>query len=143
MLPLGIEGHYFPEDYQVELGHKCVDWGADLAVGCHPHVLQGIENYNGRYIIYSLGNFCFGGNKNPKDKDTMIVQAVFTLADGAVSGEAVLKVIPCTISSITNRNDYCPTIAGGKKGAAIIQKMNTYSSRFGVAVDSTGIVSHK
>lgn len=139
----GEEGEYYPEDYQTELGHKCIDWGADLVVGCHPHVLQGIENYNGRYIIYSLGNFCFGGNKNPKNKDTMIVQVTFTLTDGTASEEAVLKIIPCTISSVKNRNDYCPTVASESRSAEIIKKMNTYSSQFGVNIDMSGIVSYK
>lgn len=137
----GEEGHHYTENYQTELGHKCIDWGADLVVGCHPHVLQGIEQYNGKYIIYSLGNFCFGGNRNPKNKDTMIVQAVFTLTDGVPSEEATLKVIPCTISSVMSRNDYCPTIADEKTGKAIIQKLNTYSKGFGVIIDAEGIVS--
>lgn len=61
------------------LGRKCVDWGADLVLGSHPHVLQGIELYQGKFIVYSLANFCFGGNRNPKDKDTMIFQQQFTL----------------------------------------------------------------
>lgn len=136
----GVEREHYPEDYQTELGRKCIDWGADLVVGCHPHVLQGIEYYHGKYIIYSLGNFCFGGNKNPKDKDTMIVQAVFPLTDGVLSGDAQLTVIPCTISSVTKRNDYCPTVANQKKGASIIQKLNVYSEPFGVTVDPAGIV---
>lgn len=137
----GVEREHYPEAYQTELGHKCIDWGADLVVGCHPHVLQGIEKYNGKYIIYSLGNFCFGGNKNPKDKNSMIVQAVFPLTDGTVSGDAELKIIPCTISSVTTRNDYCPMVADEKKSAYIIQEMNAYSEQFGISIDAAGIVS--
>ena len=41
-------------------------------IGHHPHVVQGIESYKGVNIVYSLGNFCFGGKKNPTDKDTFI-----------------------------------------------------------------------
>ena len=74
----GTEREYYPEDYQKELGRKCIDWGADLVIGHHPHVLQGIDQYQGKYIIYSLGNFCFGANRNPADKDTMIFQQTFT-----------------------------------------------------------------
>ena len=138
----GNESVYYPERYQTELGHKCIDWGADLVVGSHPHVLQGVENYNGKYILYSLGNVCFGGNRNPKDKNTMIAQAKFTLEDGAVAGETDLTLIPCTISSVSNRNDYCPTIAEGDKKASVIQKLNAYSNGFGVTVDEEGRVSH-
>lgn len=138
----GTESVYYPESYQTELGRKCIDWGADLVVGCHPHVLQGVDSYNGKYILYSLGNFCFGGNRNPKDKNTMIAQATFTLEDGKVTGEAELTLIPCTLSSVSNRNDYCPTIAEGDKKISIIQKLNEYSNRFGVSVDGEGKVSH-
>lgn len=55
----GIEKDNYPENYQQQLGRKCIDWGVDLVIGHHPHVLQGIEEYKGRYIIYSLANFCF------------------------------------------------------------------------------------
>lgn len=137
----GVEMAYYPNDYQKEMGRKCIDWGADLVVGCHPHVLQGLDKYNGKYIIYSLGNFSFGANRNPKDKDTMIVQATFPIADGVVSDDAQLKVIPCTISSVQNRNDYCPTVATGEKGAAIIQRLNEFSRPFNITIDAEGNVS--
>ena len=65
----------------MELAHLAIDEGADLVIGHHPHVLQGIEKYKGKYIAYSLGNFCFGGNKNPQDKDTMIFQQTFTVTE--------------------------------------------------------------
>lgn len=137
----GEELEHYPESYQTKLGHKCIDWGADLVVGCHPHVLQGIEMYQGKYIIYSLGNFCFGGNKNPKNKDSMILQATFPVTDGIVSKEAKLRIIPCTISSVPNRNDYRPTVADPKRAASIIQKMNAYCKPFGVTIDPEGSVS--
>ena len=138
----GEEGHHYPEKYQTELGHKCIDWGADLVVGCHPHVLQGIDYYNGKYIIYSLGNFCFGGNRNPKNKDSMIIRVDLKMKNGVRAGEAQLRVIPCTISSVTERNDYCPTIADGNKKTEIIKKLNQYSKKYGVVIADDGLVSH-
>ena len=75
----GNEKETVPDEIQVQLGHMAVDAGADLVVGSHPHVIQGYEKYNGRYIVYSLGNFCFGGNPNPSDKDCMIFQQTFTV----------------------------------------------------------------
>ncbi len=139
----GIESTYNATGYQLELGHKCIDWGADLVVGCHPHVLQGVEYYNGKYIIYSLGNFCFGGNRNPKDKNTMIAQARFEIEDGeagTAAKEAHLTLIPCTLSSVDHRNDYCPTVAEGDRKRLIIQRLNEYSKAFGVTVDEDGRV---
>lgn len=68
----GSEKENYPDSIQKELAHIAIDEGAHLVLGHHPHVLQGIEVYKGRNIVYSLGNFCFGGNKNPSDKDTII-----------------------------------------------------------------------
>ena len=66
------------------LGHLAIDEGADLVCGHHPHVLQGIEEYKGKNIVYSLGNFCFGGNAYPSDMDTIIFQQTFTIDQNGV-----------------------------------------------------------
>ena len=71
----------------------------------------------------------------------MIAQAKFTLEEGSPKGEAEMTLIPCTISSVNHRNDYCPTIAQGEKRTEIIQKLNGYSSQFGVTVGEDGKVS--
>jgi len=134
----GIERENYPEDYQRELGRKCIDWGADLVIGHHPHVLQGIEEYQGKYIVYSLGNFCFGANRNPADKDTMIFQQTFTFVEGEKSDDTIVKVIPCSVSSVTNRNDYRPTPATGEEAIRIIDRINEYSKDFGVEFDENG-----
>ena len=75
----GFENDYTPEGDQVALAHAAIDAGAHLVIGHHPHVVQGVEVYQGRYIVYSLGNFCFGGNYSPPDYDAMIVKAKATL----------------------------------------------------------------
>lgn len=58
----GVEKQNSPKEYQRGLAKQYIDAGADLVVGSHPHVLQGIEYYNGKPIIYSLGNFMFYSN---------------------------------------------------------------------------------
>ena len=70
----GAEKTYVPTKRQSALAHAAVKGGADVVVGTHPHVLQPIEAYQGSVILYSIGNFCFGGNRNPSDKDTVIAQ---------------------------------------------------------------------
>lgn len=134
----GVEREYFPENYQQTLGKKCIDWGADLVIGHHPHVLQGIEEYNGKYIVYSLGNFCFGANKNPADKDCMIFQQTFTFVDGVKQENKDIRVIPCSISSVKERNDFKPTPATGDEAKRIMDRINEFSAGFGVAFDSDG-----
>lgn len=139
----GEERENYPEDYQKVLGHKCIDWGADLVLGAHAHVLQGVEVYNGRFIVYGLANFCFGGNRNPKDKDTMIFQQTFTFVDGVKQEGQEAKVIPCSISSVSYRNDFCPTPADGEEYTRILDRINEYSSPFEVAFDEEGNYIHQ
>ena len=134
----GIEKDTVPENYQQVLGRKCIDWGADLVIGHHPHVLQGIEEYKGRYIIYSLANFCFGANRNPEDKDTMIFQQTFTFEDGQKKEDQNAWIIPCLVSSVKTRNDFRPTPATGEDKDRILQRMNEYSKPFGVEFDENG-----
>lgn len=134
----GVEKENYPEEYQMKLGRKCVTWGADLVIGHHPHVLQGIEEYKGKYIVYSLGNFCFGANRNPTDKDCMIFQQTFIFENGELQDDKDIKVIPCSISSTTKRNDYKPTPATGKEANRIIGRINEYSADFGLEFDSEG-----
>lgn len=122
----GIERDYYPYDVQVDLAHFTVDAGADLVLGSHPHVLQGIEEYHGKQIVYSLGNFCFGGNRNPGDKDSMIYIHRFHFKNG----ELVLEeneVIPCSISSITERNNYQPTPLEGEEKDRVQKKIEELS----------------
>ena len=84
----GIEGDRTPMASQREIAKACIDHGVDLVIGAHPHVLQKTETYKGKQIIYSLGNFCFGGNKNPSDKDTMIYQHTFILENKEIVEES-------------------------------------------------------
>lgn len=136
----GIERENYPEEYQQSLGKMCIDWGADLVIGHHPHVIQGIEEYKGKYIIYSLGNFCFGANRNPADKDCIIFQQTFTFVDGELQGDSEARVIPCSVSSVSNRNDYKPTPAEGSEAQRILDRVNEYSTQFGVQVDEEGYI---
>lgn len=126
----GEELYHYPTDYQVATAHKIIDWGADLVIGNHPHVPQGIELYNGKVICYSLGNFSFGGNRNPKKKETMIYQQTFTLVDGVVQTDVDASIIPCMISSASDHNDFRPTLVDGEKKQAIIGDINTYSAPY-------------
>lgn len=137
----GIEREYYPEEYQMSLGRKCIDWGADLVIGHHPHVLQGIEEYQGKFIVYSLGNFCFGANRNPQDKDTMLFQQTFTFVEGEKQEDKEIKIIPCYVSSVTSRNDFKPTPATGAEAQRIIDRVNEYSKDFGIAFDGDGYLT--
>ena len=125
----GIERENIPNEIQVDLAHSAIDHGADLVLGHHPHVLQGIETYKGKNIVYSLGNFCFGGNSGPNDMDAMIFQQTFTLEDGELTEDNVTNVVPVKISGSWAQgvNDYQPTPVEGELGEAIIERVEEYS----------------
>ncbi len=139
----GNEKENYPEANQLELGRKCIDMGADLVLGHHPHVLQGIEEYNGKLIVHSLGNFCFGANRNPEDKDTMIFQQTFTFVDGVKQETTEAKVIPCSVSSVENRNNFQPTPIEGDEAGRVIDRLNEYSAELGVSVTEDGTLEIK
>ncbi|MBS6194733.1 MAG: CapA family protein [Clostridiales bacterium] len=124
----GKEKETYPNDIQKALAHTAVDNGADLVVGHHPHVLQGIEKYKGKNIVYSLGNFCFGGNRNPSDKDTMIFQQTFTFENGTLVQDDVTNIIPCSLSSVQQYNDYQPTPLEGAESERVLQKIQELSA---------------
>ena len=124
----GNEKEEVPDENQKTLGHLAIDEGADLVCGHHPHVLQGIEEYKGKNIVYSLGNFCFGGNAYPSDMDTIIFQQTFTIDQNGVKDDNVTNIIPCSISSDSDYNNYQPTPAEGEEATRIMQQIQKRSS---------------
>ena len=121
----GIERDNYPDRVQQQMARYAVDLGADLVIGHHPHVLQGIEYYKGKYIAYSLANFVFGGNSNPVDKDTMILQTKIRIENDVKTID--LNIIPASVSGVTHRNDFRPRILEGKDAERIIRRINEYS----------------
>lgn len=120
----GIERDETPQEYQRALAKRYIDAGADLVIGSHPHVLQGIEYYKGKPIFYSLGNFVFGSSI-PK---TMLVQAEF-------AGDSLaLKLIPGTSSG-----GYTRTLTDAGAKTQFYQYLEGIS--FGVSVGADGTVS--
>ena len=120
-----------PEFWEVQFAHDMADWGCDMIVGGHAHILQRMEYYHDVPIFYSMGNFCYGGNTNPDDKDSVIVQAEFTRDPG--SGTIFLSrlhMVPCLISTRTDLNDYCPTPCpeGSEDFRRILEKLELPSA---------------
>ena len=105
----GAEKDYAPNANQQKMGKLAIDAGADLVVGHHSHRINPIEEYKGKYIVYSLGNFCFSGNKNPSDMSSFMFQMRWRVKDGVVTQDA-WRIIPIRISSRTDYNDFTPTV---------------------------------
>ena len=104
----GQELDYKPNRNQINLGRATIDAGADLVLGHHSHRINPIEKYQGRYIVYSLGNFSFAGNNKPSDMSTFLFQVRFNITPDSVETDA-FRIIPSRISSRTDYNDFAPT----------------------------------
>lgn len=120
----GREGTTQPEPYQVELAHAAIDAGAAAVIGSHPHVLQGLELYQGKPIAYSLGNFVFGGNWNPRDKRTALVALRFD-----DKGVTEVTVVPA-YSDAYPEVPVQPYLAEGEKADAVLDHLATISAKF-------------
>lgn len=123
ILHWGVEKAVMPEAWQITAAHELADSGADLIIGHHPHVLQGIEQYAGAYIAYSLGNFSFGGNSSVSNPETIILRVRLTAANGVISVSG-LSAVPCkTTSTGTDVNNYQVMPQFGEAGQAVINRM--------------------
>jgi len=125
----GKEGSYEPNSAQTRLGRFTIDSGADLVLGAHPHVIQGIEVYNGRNIVYSLANFSFGGNRWPPDYDSFIFRQTFTFENGILQESNETEIIPIRVSSISGENNYQPTPATGATAERILKEIQRLSNK--------------
>ncbi len=131
----GDELDYAPNNNQVRLGRATVDAGADLVIGHHSHRINPIEYYNGKYICYSLGNFCFAGNNKPNDMATFIFQVRMRVKDGQATSDS-FKIIPCRISSRTDYNDFAPTpYTKATNIEAVIKTLKSNGKRLEYAVE--------
>lgn len=126
----GIESEHLPYEVQRRLAQIAVDSGADLVVGTHPHVIQSMEIYRGKLIAYSFGNFSFGGNSNPSDKRTFILQTRLNTLGTAVRS-VDFRVIPTRVSGNESYNDYVPTPYIGPEKDQVLGFINEISPTLG------------
>ena len=137
----GEEKDYVPNERQVPLGRATIDAGADLVIGHHSHRINPIEEYNGKYICYSLGNFSFAGNIKPDDMDTFIFQQRFRVyPDGRAQNEG-FRIVPCSISSQESVNDFKPTPKEGEAAQAVVDRLLELGAKLEKTYKSTGVTA--
>ena len=114
---------YEPNEQQIRMAHYAIDQGVDLVIGHHPHVLQGLETYKGKNILYSLGNFCYGGSPVIRDADTIIYQQIITFdpSSGSII-DLEHQIIPAHVTATPDKNDYRPVLADGHEKIRIMAK---------------------
>ncbi|MBW8352149.1 CapA family protein [Bacillus sp. IITD106] len=125
----GIEYMETPAFYQTKFGHAALDAGADIIIGHHPHRLQSIENYNGKYIVYSMGDYAFGADPTLKSRQTAIFRLTFAKEDDTVVMKG-LRIVPTLENSNDSEteNNYQPLPVFGEKAKEILDELIRISS---------------
>ena len=131
----GSEKSIRPKQYQVEFGRKAIDFGADLVLGHHPHVLQGLEIYKGKLIAYSLGNYVFASYSN-------VARTSIILRTKIDAGGLVLaKLSPINVhNAVIN---FQPQQLEGLAIRAVLDELNTLSAPLNdgkVLIDEDGYI---
>lgn len=126
---------HFGEEYatyhsktQAKVAHMLIDAGADLVVGHHPHVVQGMEEYNNRSIFFSVGNFLFGGNAAVRAIESLVPRVTLRFSDdGEYLGQQV-SLYPANISGDPKNNDYQPRLVTGDAAQAVYDRLDADSA---------------
>ncbi len=118
-LHFGNEYSNSPNDDQVRIAHELIDYGADVVIGSHPHVPQGIEMYNGKPIFYSLGNFIF-------DQSNPNTHVAYFVKIDLVKGEGICTVYPIYISN------YLPKFMSSEDGTSLLNRLSPQCSELEV-----------
>ena len=126
----GVEAVTYQEEYQVEVGHNLISAGADVVIGDHPHRVQGIEFYEGKPILYSLGNYWFNG----MSMDTMLAE--LHISGTAEQYEMELQLIPGRQTNCQVKYDETQ-----EERDAFYRNMETLSSAYGISIDQNGVVT--
>jgi len=117
----GIEKSHHPTEKQKELSRLAIDSGADIVIGHHPHVIEGIEVYKKKIIAYSLGNLVFGGSKSGRVKETILLEIIFN--NNEIKD---YNIIPVDVSKEVN---YQPKKLEGAKKYETLRRLIGYSSQ--------------
>ncbi|KZX14363.1 CapA family protein [Methanobrevibacter curvatus] len=127
-LHYGNEYSRTPNNNQVDISHKLIDNGADIVVGAHPHVSQGIETYKNKTIFYSLGNFIFD-QSNPATHIAMFLELKL------VNSECEIIVHPIYISN------YLPTFMDASSAQQLLVGLNPQPTKMNITSSGKGILS--
>ncbi|NLB90996.1 MAG: CapA family protein, partial [Clostridiales bacterium] len=119
-LHAGQEYAYSHNKRQEQLARFLIDQGVDIVIGHHPHVVQGVEQYNNGYVFYSLGNCSFGGNSKPKDLRALVAQVHFTIDLKQKEKQILPCLHPIHISGTSPHNNYQPVYVQNENAEEIL-----------------------
>lgn len=131
----GVEYDVFHDNQQEILAKAFIRYGADIVIGHHPHTLQGITVEDGRTVLWSMGNFAFGGNSKLRNNamgelsvNTYIAQFTLSFDESGTYLGHQLNIIPCHVSGTKEFNDYQPCLVQGKEAASVLANLQRDTS---------------
>lgn len=113
---------------QENMAQYAANSGADLVVGTHPHVVQGVDSIDGCAVLYSLGNLVFGGTKELQTFDAMLVRAILHFDDDGLYLGTELELIPVLTSGSAPDNDFRPVLAAADDASRILSLVQADSA---------------
>ena len=137
----GTEYKYTPNKAETNLARQAIDAGADLVLGHHPHVVGALEQYKGKYIIYSLGNCCFGGNFGRDESDSVLFQQKFILEGGEIRDGGVTLIPYRYYTAAVRKNNYRPGLLTGKDAERVLGKIDKASRTLQYGVNIKNLTS--
>ena len=123
----GKEAEHTPEQWKIDACHAMIDNGADIVVGAHPHVLQRTESYNGAKIVYSLGNFCFGGNRFPENRTAIYRLTITVNEDKSFTHNSA--IIPFYVYTGSGNNYQPDVIRDAEEAQKVLEYMKGNRNR--------------
>ncbi len=137
----GTEYDSYRDAGQTSLANYFINKGCCLVIGHHPHVIQGVDVIGGTTVVYSLGNFVFGGNKAMRALYTMLAQFTFRFADDGTYLGHTLNILPAQYSGYADYNNYCPVLVEGTAAETVIGMIQRDSNiRLNPYVEGVGAV---
>lgn len=123
VMHVGAEYETRREQRQENMARAFLRMGADVVIGHHPHVLQGIDVMDGKTVCYSIGNFVFGGNAQIRAPYTALFQFTFTFDEQGTYLGHQLNIIPALPSGEREYNNYQPVLATGEDAETVIAQI--------------------
>ncbi len=122
----GAELMRYPKGYQRQFAHASIDAGADVVIGTHPHVLQGMEFYKDKLILYSLGNLAFGGGRSKRAVDSALVKLIWDSSWDRFT----VWVLPLNVDNLDTA--FMPAPMDGAHGQQLLAQLKTLSQAWGI-----------
>lgn len=119
----GVEYTRKPHQPQIDFAKNSIDYGADMVIGAHPHWIQTFEQYKGKYIFYSLGNFIFDQTWSRDTMEGLSLRISLQSRKSNIQGNSKTQVEQIELIPVVIENASTPRPANEQEAQAIFKKI--------------------